>query len=582
MALTANTFSKCAPAISTNIKQCGTVALCQAAPLTTDDLTDVYLKSGNYRVMEALLFFDMEIKECGVTQLGMYEFLMANKVNMSKKVSFEGDPTIRRIAPFLKAKQFSPINNEFWQTVDGTSLGGGNWRVTVVSPTSIPFDVRSFPVGMPVYINSKSNAGSAARTSWLISSVAAGEQDGANPTVYGTIHLTPNNANSHLDSDKLSNPVQGYLTRGSPNVDDYEKNCDEQPAYLNKKMVPFWIGTTRWSMCKSSKYDEYRDLVRENNILFREFGDVDDVEKNRQLALDFQKRWTNNFFSAKALPNQTLADYDQLEDITSFDGSDDNLGVDGGICVGKRAEPVGVYEQLAECQRVVDLQGGLLNLPALFQSFYNMIRVRVTKGNMSRVIDVFTDSNTAELINQAMISYYNAKYNNTLRTTLDVGGEGVSHMNPLTVMQAKKAEFGFYYRSYPLSFPQGVTMNVLTHWAFDDELDVALLSGIPDTARKLMILDFTGIYPGIIQSNRVIAETGDLKTLAKINPDFACVMKVHTRKQTLNSMTYTTVVECPAASLWIENFSGDLPNHLPDPNTPSYPEPGTTTTTTTE
>lgn len=580
MALTANTFAKCAPAISTNIKQCGTVALCQAAPLTTGDLTDAYLKSGNYRVMEALLFFDMEIKQCGVTQLGMYEFLMANKVNMSKKVSYEGDPSYRRIAPFLKAKQFSPINNEYWQTIDGESAGGGNWSVIVVSPTNIPFDVRSFPVGLPVFINSKSNAGSAARTAWLVVSATDGGESGAQPGVQGRLVLSPMNSNSQLDSDKLANPVQGYLRRGSPNVDDYEKNCDEAPAYLNKKMVPFWIGTTRWSLCKSSKYDEYRSLVSENNILFREFGDVDDVERNRQLALDFQKRWTNNFFFSKARANQTLADYDHLDDITSFEGTDD-LGVDGGICVGKRAEPVGVYEQLAECGRVVDLQGAVLNLPALFQSFYNIIRVRVTQGNNSRVIDVFTDSNTAELINQAMISYYNALYNNTLRTTLDVGGEGVKEMNPLTVMTAKKAEFGFFYRSYPLSFPQGVTMNVLTHWSFDDELDVALLSGIPDTARMLMIIDFTGVYPGIIQSNRLIAKTGDLATLAKINPDFACVMKVHTRQQTLNSMTYTVVVECPAASLWIENFSGNLPNHLKDANTPVYPEAGTTSTTTT-
>jgi hypothetical protein len=578
--LTATTFSKCAPSISTNIKQCGTVALCQAAPLTTGDLTDAYLKSGNYRVMEALLFFDMEIKECGITQLGMYEFLMANKVNMAKKVSFEGDPSLRRIAPFLKAKQFSPINNEFWQFIDGESAGGSNRSIIVLSPTNIPFDVRSFPVGLPVYLNSKSSAGSAMRTSWLVVSATDGGESGANPGVQGTLVLSPMNSNSNLDSDKLGNPVQGYLRRGSPNVDDYEKNCDEAPAYLNKKMVPFWIGTTRWSLCSSSKYDEYRALVRENNILFREFGDVDDIERNSQLSLDFQKRFINNFFFAKARDNQTLADYDQLDDITSFEGTDD-LGVDGGICVGKRAEPVGVYEQLAECGRVVDLQGGLLNLPALFQSFQTMIRVRVTKGNMNRVIDVFTDSNTAELINQAMINYYNAKYNNTLRTTLDVGGEGVDHMNVLPNIQAKKAEFGFFYRSYPLSFPQGVTMNVLTHWSFDDELDVALLSGIPDTARLLAVLDFTGIYPGIIQSNRVIAETGDLKTLAKINPDFACVMKVHTRKQTLNSLTYTTVVECPAASLWIENFAGTLPNHLKDDNHPSYPAPGTTTTTTT-
>lgn len=579
MALTANTFAKCAPAISTNIQQCGTVALCNAIPLTTDDLTDVYMKSGSYRVMEALLMFDMEIKMCGATQNGLYEFLMANKVNMSKRVVPSGPDSLQRIQPFIKAKQFSPINNEFWKVLDGES-SGGNWSVIVESTSNIPFDVRSFPVGMPVYIRSKSVAGSAMRTAWKVVSATDGGEGGANSGVQGTLVLSSLNTNSHLDSDKIGNPVEGYLSRGSKNTDDFEKDCAEQPAYLNKKMVPFWIGTTRWSMCKSSKYDEYRELLLTNNPLFKEFGDVDDVEKNRQLALDFQKRWTNNFFFAKALPNQTMADYDNLADITSFDEAGE-LGVDGGICVGKRAEPVGVYEQLAECNRVVDLQGAQLNLPALFQSFYRIIRVRATQGNNNRVIDVFTDSQTAELINQAMIKYYDSLLDGKFRATLPIGGE-VGEINPVVISKAKKAEFGFYYRSYPLSYPQGVTMNVCTHWSFDDELDVALNSGIEDTARMLAILDFSSIYPGIIASNRVIAKTGDLATLAKINPDFACVMRVHTRQQTLNSMTYTVIVECPAASLWIENFSSAVPDVTKQDAIPVYPiADGTTTSTTT-
>lgn len=568
MALTANTFSKCAPSISTNIRQCGSVALCNAKPLTTDDLTDAYMKSGEYRVMEALLMADMEIKMCAETQNGLYEFLMANRVNMSKKVIAHGrDSGLLQIAPFIKARQYSPINNEWWIVTAGVAseTAGADWDVAVTSAGNVPADVRSFPVGMRVYINGAGEGGAATRTAFYVVSVADNEDDTL------TLNLKSMHDGTNLEDAKIALPESGYLSRGGNNVSDYEKECNEQPAYLTKKLVPFWVKTTRWSMCKSSKYDQYRSLLMANNPLFREFGDVPEIEKNRQLAADFQKRWVNDFFWGKALESQNLADYDNLDEIQTA-SIDLGLGVDGGVCVGKRAEPVGVYEQMAECGRVVDLLGEALNLPALFEAFYHIIRVRSSQNDTNRIIDVFTDSRTAELINRAMIKYYASKSadhngDSTLRLNMDISGFSV----------AKKAEFGFLYRSYPLFWPPGVTMNVITHYAFDDELSVAEEAGVGDTARKLWVLNFAGIYPGIIASNRVVHNTGDLKTLATVHPDFACVMKVHTRQQTLNSMTFTTIVECPAGNLIIENFNSTEPGYAEIEGL-SYP---TTTTTTT-
>lgn len=567
MSLNANSFSKCAPALSTNIKQCGSVALCNLQPLTTGDLTDAYMKSGEYRVMEALLLADMEIKQCGETQAGLFDFLMANKVNMSKRVVAHGrESGLLQIAPFIKARQYSPINNEYWIFTEGSSAGAGDWAVTVTTGGNVPADVRSFPVGINVYLNGAGEGGAATRTAYKVLAVT----DNSDDTL--TLNLTALNSNSNLEAAKIANPVSGYLTRGGNNVSDYEKDCAEMPAYLNKKLVPFWVKTTRWSMCKSSKYDQYRQLAMENNVLFREFGDVPEAEKNRQLAADFQKRWTQDFFWGKALPNQNLADYDQLDDIQTFLDETSNLGVDGDVCVGKRAEPVGVYEQMAECGRVVDLLGEALNLPALFEAFYHIIRVRTSQNDNNRIIDVFTDTRTAELINRAMWQYYSSKITNSdgdsiLRANRSVEGPTSS----------KKAEFGFIYRSYELDWPAGVTMNVITHYAFDDELSVAQDAGVADTARRLWVLNFANIYPGIIASNRVVQNTGDLKTLASVNPDFACVMKVHTRQQTLNSVTFTTVLECPSGNLIIENFSDEIPSIVEQEGL-AYPS-GTTTTT---
>lgn len=562
MEIAANIFEKCAPNLSTNIKQCGTVTLCNAKPLVQGDLTDVYMKSGDYRVMDALLHFDFEIKMCEAVQNGLYDFLMANKQNWSKKMSVERLNTgLLAIAPFVKGKQYSPINNKYWLVSGGESAAAGRWSVIVESSTNIPADVRNFAVDQRVFIDGQSDGGSGTKTAWAVFTAT----DNGDNTI--TLVLTPQNSASHLDADKLGNPVAGVMVRGTANKNDFEKYCAEPPAYLNWKHVPFWVETTRTSMCKSSLYDQWRKLLLANNPLYKEFGDLDDIEKNKQLSKDWQERLLTQMFWGKALPNQTLADYDQLEDVETFDGG--TLGVEGARCIGKRANAVGIYEQLAECSRIADLQGGQLNLPALFRAIYQLVRVR--EGNNSanpKSIDIFTDTATAEVFNQAMIKYYNSKSDNTLRLTMSVD-------NP-----TKKAEFGFNYRSYALFWPPGVTINIITHYFFDDYLTAKAQVSQEDTARVLWILDFAGIYPGIIRTNREVFKTGDLRTLASINPDFACVMAVHTQEQTLTSVMWTMVVECPSSSLIIENFGSELPEHATD-NDADYIGTTTTTTTTT-
>jgi hypothetical protein len=396
-----------------------------------------------------------------------------------------------------------------------------------------------------------------------------------------TLLLKDMNSASYLAAAKVGHTAtaKGFLRRGTPNISDYEKFCAEAPAYKNWNLVPYWIETTRTSMCKSELYDKWRKLLMEGNPLFR-YNDLDDIQKNRQLGEDWQRRLTDQMFFGKALPNQNASDYDQLEDIISFDGG--LFGVDGAKCVGKRANAIGIYEQLAECDRVTDLAGGILYLRSLFAELYNMMRVR--QGNNTKnakQFDIFTDSQTASILNQAMILYMKNESQNLLQ--LNMPADGYQAM--------KKADFGFFYRSYPLNWPAGVWINIITHDYFDDVITQAAVNDsvttvYADSQRVLWILDFPGIYPGIIATNRKVLATGkDLQALAAVNPSYACVMAVHSQEQTLTSMTWTMVVECPKASLIIENFACDSGTYMPnvtdlDPST-TYPPTTTTTTTTT-
>jgi len=564
MSLPANAFSKCNVSLSTNISNCGTVTLCTANPVEQDELDTIFGGTNNndYRILEALFLTDLEIKMCGQVQNGLYDFLMSNKVDMSKRLNTTKlSSGLLQITPFVMARQYDPINNAYFKVSNGTA-SGPNWQFTVESTEGIPFDTRWFQAGEYVFVTGLTPGGTSTRTAYTIVSVAAGSGN------TGTLVLSPANAASNLPSSRTENVTTGLLVRGTNNVSDYEEFCNEPPAINNRRDVPFWIQTSRVTMCKSQTYDKWRKLLLDDNPLYKAYGDVEEIEKNRQIGADWQRRMVNAMFWNKPISaNQTLSSYNSLEDIVTPTNS--NLdATEEAECVGKRANAVGIYEQLAECGRIDDLQGAQLNLNTLFNSLYNIMRVREAQGSSAaKTIDIFTDSITAEKINQGMLAYYKAKGQDMLRLNMDV------------TKPAEKAEFGFSYRSYALFYPQGVTINIVTHHFFDDAITAAAAAGVESAERRLWILDFSCIYPGIIDANRVVHNTGDLKRLAEIDNSFRCVMKTNTKQTTLSSTTWTVVVECPAGNLILENFSDAVPS-VAD-STATYPIDGTTETTTT-
>jgi len=94
------------------------------------------------------------------------------------------------------------------------------------------------------------------------------------------------------------------------------------------------------------------------------------------------------------------------------------------------------------------------------------------------------------------------------------------------------------------------------------------------------VLDFSGIYPAILASNRKVHNTGDLSKLASISPDFACVMATNTKRQTLTSTMWTMIVECPNSNLIVENFTGAVPEYA-TASGPNYPPATSTMSSTT-
>jgi len=288
-------------------------------------------------------------------------------------------------------------------------------------------------------------------------------------------------------------------------------------------------------------------------------NNVNDFERYcQQYAMLFQREWLNAFWWNKPISaNQTLSHYKNLDKIYTYGGSDLYLPNETK-CVGFRANAIGVYEQLLQCGAVYDLQGQQLNLLELFDKIYDIHRSRSNQGKVADSIDIYTDTTTAFLFHRAMIRYYNTQY------------EGLARFN-ISVSEGEHGVLGFRWSSYYLLFPKGVTINVITHFFFDDFGSAAEAESMVATGRFLWILDLGGgIYPGIIASNRKVWRSGEISDLAKIDSDYACVMENPTQEVSLNSLTWTAVVECPPDNLVIENFADVVPDHSDKSQTPSY------------
>src|SRR5258708_25512569 len=99
-------------------------------------------------------------------------------------------------------------------------------------------------------------------------------------------------------------------------------------------------------------------------------------------------------------------------------------------------------------------------------------------------------------------------------------------------------ELGMRWNSYKLLWPAGVTINVISHFWFDDLASAATTAGMEGSGRFMFMLDWPGVYPGIAGSNRKQFTSGALNDLARIDESFACVMERPTQTVTLNSTAW--------------------------------------------
>jgi hypothetical protein len=123
-------------------------------------------------------------------------------------------------------------------------------------------------------------------------------------------------------------------------------------------------------------------------------------------------------------------------------------------------------------------------------------------------------------------------------------------------------DLGFVWDSFRVKHPAGLQINILSNEFFDDFRDANKTEGQETVGTMLLALDLGkggSIYWSQLASNRKQHRVGDLKDLARIDKDYACVMESFTQEITLISDTGTPIVECPAENLWIWGIADAIP-----------------------
>lgn len=557
-------FSKCLPAFRTNIATCGSVTICDAAPPSPSDLETIYSEGGKYRLMRVLLDHDIEMRMCGSQENSLYDLFQTLTIDISASlnVNKKGN-TVRQVAPFILGKQYHPINNVRWNVWNGAALSGGNYQYDLTSPTGMPIDVRFFLEQMHLFLTCV-RSGVVVHSNLVVVSATAttATVGGVASTPVVRVVVTPQNSGSYLHSSATTPPTGDHgpeatdalaiVTRGTPNVTDWESYCQQGAGVLNFNYVPFWLETTRDSFCTSEQYEDWRSMMIEQNLSFEVLQDMPEIELNRQLAADFKMRFVEAIFRQKPISAyQTLEQYQNLQPITAAESSSLDLPV-GGECEGFRANATGIYEQFAECGRLCDCGGDDLNLLSLFEEMYNMMRVRQASGKqVFDQFDIFCDRTTAEKFNIGMMAYYNAQAGAAaFRLVKNVDGDNMGG--------PRKSKMGFFYRSYNINNP-AITINIITHYYFDDFATSMSSIGQGGAGRVLWIIDWTGIKIGVAAANTIVNTSGTLQQLSQVDSTYLCTMRVRSQKQTLTSRQYTVMVECPSGSLILENFSANTP-----------------------
>ena len=346
-------------------------------------------------------------------------------------------------------------------------------------------------------------------------------------------------------------PEHGVITLLTNNVSDYESQALNEPFNNNTELMVDWFQTSRYARITNKEYEEMlaRILRGEVNQFAKNFKHIGVVERNRAMQHEHDKKWMqslwfNGRISEHQIDDLAANDFTKLEQVVDPD--------DPNSVYEYKANALGYRTLLGENGRIVDLQGGQLNLDTLFELLYNVRRNRKLDGKAHEIIDLACDRFSKDIMDRLLIAYLK-DYGYSIETKVEKGKVDSLH-GPV-----------FEYTVYDIP-SQGFRVALFTHDFFDDRLSAfgdgtGGLQGsvdIRNRGRVIQVIDWDDIEIALLDANSAKREYKNDIT-AQANETFAKVIKLNTKTYDLRSKTWSLMVGDYNRHLIIENFNDSQP-----------------------
>jgi hypothetical protein len=554
-----NLAPACLPRVVSVSSACGcTLTATSIKGLTPNEMASLANKEID---LARVILNAAEAKVLGVQENGLATFLRSTIKDIKPKLNTSKIDEQSIILPYIQRTQRSYINANYFTIEAGVATTGAGTGVIPASSWDLTLNLgaswlktdlaqieRYFKPGNTLIVLTWDST-SAKNAKTLVFTITAAVNADAGGTAKAKVSVVPNITDVGflaLANDAAGRgryrPTFGVAQTGANDISDRESWCHEPPADLSRKILVNWIQTTRTSRCVDETYLRILDQIMKGKVNPYQQGFVWSplAEQNKRKAMLEENDWMRSVFFGQAInEKQTPETYDQLPTIT--DVADTNCPLE------YKARALGFFQILTDCNRVVDLNGGALDLDYIFQQLYYLMRNRQADGDKISVIDSLTDRYTAAKIYDAMSRYYRVRYNvETVRHAKI--GEKITHEG--TIM--------FNYNLYDI--PEvGIQWAVFHDPFFDDHLSAfpATVSGVNFKARgrNLWFLDFSDMVIGIGKTMSVRRKTPDEAT----NSLYNCVITANHKEFNLRSQKWTAMLDRPQRHLIIHNFSDACP-----------------------
>lgn len=535
--------NNCNPRIITVDESCG----CTLTRANIEAMTKTTFEEQGFKEvgMDRVIAQTKEARMTGVPEKSLTDLLLSKMVNIKDKVVSNGGSVI---APFFYVPQRHNINANYWVIEDGEAnpdAGSGAmpasaWDLLITNhagafATALPNIQNYFLPGRNINVQYADAVTGVARTlQFKVLSAVNADSGGVSKA---TVTVEPNYSAAGWAAlsgaeKAVYQPTHGMVINLANSVSNYESWCYQEQALNTTKLLTFWLQTIRRTHCYNDQYLKALNAPLTSEF-FKKFRQLPLVQQRKQQEMLAEKAFYNTvFFGQRINELQSDTTYTSLPQVRD--------PLNPNCVIEFKANTLGARTQLADCGRVIDMQGLPLDMDQLKELLYVIKRTREIDSGEITVIDAMTDRFTADRILTIMTRYYEQKYSWETTRFYKPGEKLVFN-----------GQIMWTYNIY--EFPEeGVALAVFVDTFFDDYL-AAMPEADKSRGRALWLIDWSDIAIGNAGTASVQRQTNIADNI------YNCVITPNVTHYQLTSQTISVMLQDPNRHLIIENFSAACP-----------------------